>query len=176
METACRFPFVACNMNNPNALAHPGYFFVNGVACMPTLSMNSGVTYMQINPLKHLLMVASLLLAVNFSYAAEHKAVPASSAVATTRPPATPSKKVDAKPATTAKVRLVDINNAGRNELKTLPDVTDAIADKIIAGRPFGSKAQLTTRGIVPRDVYENLKNLIIAKQNAGTTAKLLGK
>lgn len=131
---------------------------------------------MQINVLKHLSITVALLLAANFSYAAEQKAVAASSAVASAKPPGAVAKKAESKPAKVAKVRLVDINSAGRNELKTLPDVTDAVADKIIAGRPFGSKSQLTTRGILPRDAYENLKSLVIAKQTTNTTTKLLGK
>lgn len=131
---------------------------------------------MQINVLKHLSITVALLLAANFSYAAEQKAVAASSAVASAKPSVTVAKKAESKPAKVAKVRLVDINSAGRNELKTLPDVTDAVADKIIAGRPFGSKSQLTTRGILPRDAYENLKSLVIAKQTTSTTTKLLGK
>jgi competence protein ComEA len=131
---------------------------------------------MQFNTLKHLTMTVALLLTATFSNAVEQKAMAASSAVATAKPPASVTKKADSKPVVEAKARLVDINSAGRNELKTLPGVTDAVADKVIAGRPFGSKAQLTTRGILPRDVYENLKGLVIAKQNANTTAKILGK
>ncbi len=129
---------------------------------------------MHINALKHLFIAVALLHAAHTSKAVEQKAVAASSAVATNKPSVTVAKKTESKPATAAKVRLVDINSAGRNELKTLPDVTDAAADKIIAGRPFGSKSQLTTRGILSRDVYENLKSLVIAKQTANTTAKLL--
>lgn len=129
------------------------------------------------NSIKYIFVATALLLSVSFSMSAEQKASapnsaskPASSAVAG-------AKQVKAKiAAQPLKIRLVDINNAGRNELMTLPGVTDAVADKIIAGRPFGSKAQLTTRGLVPRDVYENLKGLVIAKQNAATTAKLLKK
>ena len=40
----------------------------------------------------------------------------------------------------------------------------DAEADKIIAGRPYRSKADLVTRGILPAGVYEGLKQRVMAK------------
>ncbi len=42
--------------------------------------------------------------------------------------------------------KLVDINSASKAELKTLPGIDDARADKIIAGRPYVSKAVLVDR------------------------------
>ena len=71
------------------------------------------------------------------------------------------------------KVKLVDINSASKAELKTLPGIADAEADKIIAGRPYLSKANLTTHNIISRTVYEGLKHKVIAKQNKAAEAKL---
>ena len=119
----------------------------------------------------------TLLLLTGFAAGAatEQKAV--AKAAASSAPPVSKnSNQKEAKPVTAAKVRLVDINSAGVNELKTLPGVTDAVAQTIVAGRPFGSKAQLTTRGILGREVYEDIKTLVIARQTAETTAKLLKK
>lgn len=64
-----------------------------------------------------------------------------------------------------ANIRLVNINGATREELKTLPGIGNAEADKIIAGRPYASKAHLVTQNIVPRGVYEKFKKRIIARQ-----------
>jgi len=77
-----------------------------------------------------------------------------------------------AKPKAVPKVKLVDINSAKKVELKTLPGVSDAEADKIIAGRPYGSKAHLLTHNIVNAEVYEGLKSLVIAKQATNDPAK----
>jgi DNA uptake protein ComE-like DNA-binding protein len=64
-----------------------------------------------------------------------------------------------------AKPKLVDINSASKAELKKLPGITDADAAKIIAGRPYGSKAHLVTRNIIDSAVYEKLKQQIVARQ-----------
>jgi len=61
-------------------------------------------------------------------------------------------------------IKLVDINSATKEELKKLPGISDAEADKIIAGRPFGSKAWLVTNKIIPIETYQAVKGLIICK------------
>jgi hypothetical protein len=66
----------------------------------------------------------------------------------------------------------VDINSASAAELKKLPGVTDTEAAKIIAGRPYGTKAQLVTRQAVDANHYQTLKNLVQAKQPFKEAAK----
>lgn len=81
------------------------------------------------------------------------------------RKAAAPVKKTEAKKK--AKVpfaKLVDINAATKPELKKLPTMTDELADKIIAGRPYASKTWLVTNKIVPEATYEAIKHLIAAK------------
>lgn len=75
--------------------------------------------------------------------------------------------KVDAKAADakSATKKLVDINSATDVELKAVPGIGDAYAAKIIAGRPYANKAQLKSRKILPSVVYEQVKDLLIAKQ-----------
>jgi len=74
------------------------------------------------------------------------------------------------KPST--KVKLVDINAASKAELKTLPGITEAYANKIIAGRPYLTKAHLVTHKILPGTLYEALRKRIVAKQPAPAAAK----
>lgn len=74
-------------------------------------------------------------------------------------PPAAANKAAEAP------TRLVDINGASRVELKTLPGIGDDEARKIIAGRPYLSKAELATKNVLPTGVYLALKDRVIAKQ-----------
>lgn len=64
-----------------------------------------------------------------------------------------------------AKPKLVDINSASRSELKTLPGVGDAEADRIIAARPYPSKAKLAADKVLPLETYHGLKGRIVALQ-----------
>lgn len=112
------------------------------------------------------LIALALGLSVDLSLAAESKPSVADAAKTT---------KASAKPARTAsaaKVNLVDINSAKKEELKTLPGVTDEVAAKIIAGRPYLSKAHLLTRKIIDAGAYESLRIQVIAKQKNSSAPK----
>ena len=62
---------------------------------------------------------------------------------------------------------LLDINTATAAELKALPGMGDAYVQRVIAGRPYTAKNQLTTRGILPAEAYAKIKDLIIAHRPA---------
>ncbi|CAH2031777.1 ComEA family DNA-binding protein [Trichlorobacter ammonificans] len=76
-----------------------------------------------------------------------------------------PVKKTDVKKKSKVPLsKLVDINAASKAELKKLPTITDELADKIIAGRPYASKAWLVTNKVVPEANYEAIRGLIAVK------------
>ena len=54
-----------------------------------------------------------------------------------------------------AKVKTMDLNHATKAQLKTLPGITEALADKIVAGRPYKVKSNLVTRKILTREAYD---------------------
>ena len=66
-----------------------------------------------------------------------------------------------AKAAATAK--LVDVNRATKDELMKLPGITDAMAARIIAGRPYLTKSRLVTQDIIPMVTFQAIRDKIAA-------------
>ena len=60
---------------------------------------------------------------------------------------------------------LLDINTATAEQLKAFPGIGDAYSEKIIKGRPYARKDELVQKKILPRDIYEQIKDKIVAKQ-----------
>ena len=69
-----------------------------------------------------------------------------------------------AKAAAEARARAVDINHASPEALKKLPGMTDALANAIMAKRPYKSKAELVTKNAIPLDYYQTIRKLVAAK------------
>jgi len=108
---------------------------------------------------------AALLLAAGPAAAQQHP--PMGSAAAPNPHRATPPP-VDVKP--------VDINSASRAELMKLPGIGGEDADRIIKGRPYGSKATLVSANILRYDQYAALKGRIIAMQPETPKSKAAAK
>ena len=103
--------------------------------------------------LRHKLLAAALLFA----------SVPVLS-IAQAKPAAKPAAKAPAAAAATTGDKL-DINTATPDQLKAFNGIGDAYAARIIAGRPYTAKNQLTTRGILPAATYNKIKDQIIASK-----------
>jgi len=78
--------------------------------------------------------------------------------------------KTSAKTTTTKAVAAttadkLDINTATPDQLKAFPGIGEAYSKRIIDGRPYTAKNQLTTRGILPAATYNKIKDQIIASK-----------
>lgn len=63
-----------------------------------------------------------------------------------------------------AGAKLLDLNTAPVDEIKAIPGLT-AVADKIVAARPFANKSQLVSKKILDKASYDQVKDLVVAKK-----------
>ncbi|MFY9741353.1 MAG: helix-hairpin-helix domain-containing protein [Candidatus Sulfotelmatobacter sp.] len=59
--------------------------------------------------------------------------------------------------------KATDINQASREDLLSLPGLTDREADRIIADRPFANGDDLVKRRIVTQSEYDKIRDRVIA-------------
>ena len=78
---------------------------------------------------------------------------------------ATPSPQFVGGDIAQAEAALIDINSAPKDQLDVLPGIGPARADAIIKGRPYNGKDDLVQKKIIPQNVYNGIKDKIIARQ-----------
>ena len=59
------------------------------------------------------------------------------------------------------KEQVVDLNRASKSELQSLPGISAAQADRIIAARPFDNADQLVTRRIVTQAEFDQMSKRV---------------
>jgi competence protein ComEA len=64
--------------------------------------------------------------------------------------------------------QMVDVNAASKADLTSLPGITDAQAERIIASRPYDNKDQLVTRRVLTQEQYDRVASRI----TVGTIAR----
>ena len=73
---------------------------------------------------------------------------------------------------TKGKLKPVDINSATKEEISFMLGIDVGLAAKIVAGRPYLTKARLLTQNIVPAEVYTAIKDKVVAKQSPAPSVK----
>jgi DNA uptake protein ComE-like DNA-binding protein len=92
---------------------------------------------------------------------------PQTGSATTAKPTAAPAMPAASTARTTAeKPALVDINSASKEELEALVGIGPVRAESIIKGRPYKGKDELHRRKIIPMNVYEGVKDRIVARQS----------
>jgi DNA uptake protein ComE-like DNA-binding protein len=61
--------------------------------------------------------------------------------------------------------RSVDLNKSSKNDLTSLPGVTDRKADRIIAERPYANTHQLVTRHVLTENEYSQVQDRVVVNR-----------
>ncbi|MFZ0704775.1 MAG: helix-hairpin-helix domain-containing protein [Candidatus Korobacteraceae bacterium] len=84
--------------------------------------------------------------------------------------PAKSSTKSTSSKSSSASPSKLDINAATADQLKALPGIDAATAQKIIAGRPYHAKNDLVSKNIISKTEYDSIKDEIIAHRASGAS------
>ena len=107
-----------------------------------------------------LALLGPLLLPTGISAVRAQTASPATAA-----PSTAPSPAPGGSPSATSRQDLIDINSASTDDLQALKGIGPARAAAIVKGRPYRGKDELHRKDIIPRSVYEDIKDRIVARQ-----------
>ena len=79
--------------------------------------------------------------------------------------PVAAQKKAPPPPAAAAATDLIDVNSATEEQLRTLPGIGAAFAQRIIKNRPYRGKNEIVSKAGVPQATYDKIKDKIVARQ-----------
>ena len=111
-------------------------------------------------------LAGALLLGSSFAHAAD-EAKPAAKPAA-----AQPAKPPPKASAPAKRPKPVDLNSATAEQLKKVPGVDEALAEKIIQNRPYPTRAYLVTKGVYSQDDYYKIKDYFVAAPPVETKTK----
>ena len=115
--------------------------------------------------------VVAMVFVASVAMAADSTA-PATAAPATTAPAKSTSTTHHSSSKSKTTHPKTDLNTASKEDLMKLPGVDDALADKIVAARPYKSHSELETKNIVTKEQYSKLSSLVTVAPPQKSAAK----
>ncbi len=115
---------------------------------------------------KLLLLLSALVLATSLSFAQNDQTGTSTSSNQSTTTTKKARKSSTASDTSSKTSGKLDLNTATKDQLMSLPGITDADAQKIMDGRPYRAKNQLLSKGIISKDEYAKIKGQIIAHRS----------
>ncbi len=125
---------------------------------------------------KLLFLLSALVLATSLSFAQnDQTGASTSSNQSTTTTTTKKTRKSSTASDTSSKTSgKLDLNTATKDQLMSLPGITDADAQKILDGRPYRAKNQLLSKGIISKDEYAKVKGQIVAHRSKTAKANAM--
>ena len=125
---------------------------------------------------KLLFLLSALVLATSLSFAQnDQTGASTSSNQSTTTTTTKKTRKSSTASDTSSKTSgKLDLNTATKDQLTSLPGITDADAQKILDGRPYRAKNQLLSKGIISKDEYAKVKGQIVAHRSKTAKANAM--
>jgi DNA uptake protein ComE-like DNA-binding protein len=80
--------------------------------------------------------------------------------------PQTPARGSNAQHLVPSAETTVDINHASLEQLLQVPGLTRSWAERIVRFRPYRSKLDLVQEGVLPGEVYNRIKDSIVAHRD----------
>jgi len=67
----------------------------------------------------------------------------------------------------------INLNTATKEEIVSLPGMTDELADKVIAARPYKSRGELVQKNILTKDEFKKISSMVMTgNMKAASTKK----
>src|SRR5262245_41655735 len=119
---------------------------------MPSIGGTPCLAFVRLPPSRRRSLAASLAYAQG------------GTATQSTKPAAPAKTHSSMKKSTTRAAAKIDLNKATKEDLEKIPGVDEATADKIIAARPFKSRSELESKGILTKAQYQKASAHITVK------------